>query len=84
MYPFFGETFEAPPNGIRLECRIQRRVPFDLLVVLMGPQAGSLGSLGGCAAGIVDKCLRHPRAQVGKTIGFNRDIYIYISPRNCG
>ena len=22
IYPFFGETFEAPPNGIRLECRI--------------------------------------------------------------
>ena len=22
IYPLFGETFEAPPNGIRLECRI--------------------------------------------------------------
>ena len=25
IYPFFGETFEAPPNGIRLECRIDPR-----------------------------------------------------------
>ena len=33
IYPFFGETFEAPPNGIRLECRIQKGALEHFLVI---------------------------------------------------